>query len=221
MELTDSICGPLAMERSEGSQPRQQEMTTFTHPCRPMAEILLLSWQTSNSAGDLFLLSLENGSLRQLTSDRRGIRGLAWNPDGNSILFSSNRSGIYSLWTISTGGSLGYSITTNSNEATDPSIANDGLIAFTATAQNSNIWRLDLRDPNHLDRSRLISSSRRNDSAQYSPDGQKIVFASDRTGNWELWVSNQDGELPSTADFLPGANARHTSLVSRWQVDSL
>jgi Tol biopolymer transport system component len=121
-------------------------------------------------------------------------------------VFSSNRSGIYGLWKISTRGGEPTVIMTNSTEATEPSVTRDGELAYTDTVQNTNVWRLDLHsnDPNHPGRSSLISSSRRNDSPQYSPDGQKIVFVSDRTGSWELWVCNQDGSSPRQLTFFRG-----------------
>jgi len=39
----------------------------------------------------------------------------------------------------------------------------------------------------------LISSSREDGAAEYSPDGQKIAFQSDRSGSREVWVTKSDG----------------------------
>lgn len=48
--------------------------------------------------------------------------------------------------------------------------------------------------PSQLDSARpLIFSSRDNLQPQYSPDGKRIAFISDRSGTAELWVCNSDG----------------------------
>jgi len=150
--------------------------------------------QTSNSSDDVFLLSLQDGQIRQLTFDRRGVRGLTWSNDSRSILFSSNRGGVYNLWRIAADGGHPTAITTNYTEATDPSVAKNDVLVFTDTIQNTNVWRYDLlaghEDPANLP---LISSSRKSDSPQYSPDGKKVVFVSDRSGHWELWEGNAEG----------------------------
>src|SRR5215472_16506178 len=39
----------------------------------------------------------------------------------------------------------------------------------------------------------LISSSRSDDSPQFSPDGKRIAFQSDRSGHPEIWVCGEDG----------------------------
>ena len=43
---------------------------------------------------------------------------------------------------------------------------------------------------------RLITSQREDDSPQYSPDGKKIAFASNRSGSMEIWVCASDGSKP-------------------------
>jgi Tol biopolymer transport system component len=43
---------------------------------------------------------------------------------------------------------------------------------------------------------KLIASTRQELNPQYSPDGSRVAFSSDRTGNHEIWVCNGDGSNP-------------------------
>jgi dipeptidyl aminopeptidase/acylaminoacyl peptidase len=43
---------------------------------------------------------------------------------------------------------------------------------------------------------KLIASTRSEIQPQYSPDGSRIVFASDRSGPTEIWMCNNDGSDP-------------------------
>jgi dipeptidyl aminopeptidase/acylaminoacyl peptidase len=71
-------------------------------------------------------------------------------------------------------------------------LSRDGTkLVFSRGGDDSEIWRFDLRDPSKS--GRLASSTLWDGDAQYSPDGRRIAFASNRNGGRELWVSDADG----------------------------
>jgi Tol biopolymer transport system component len=63
---------------------------------------------------------------------------------------------------------------------------------------------------------KLITSQREDDTPQYSHDGNKIAFASNRSGNMEIWVCASDGanprQLTQTGNTTAGS--------PRWSPDS-
>ena len=50
----------------------------------------------------------------------------------------------------------------------------------------------------------FISSTRNDLSPQFSPDGKRIAFVSDRSGHPEIWVCNSDGSSPVQLTFFHG-----------------
>lgn len=78
-------------------------------------------------------------------------------------------------------------------------ISRDGRsLAVSRGGDNSEIWRFDLRNPSRS--TGVASSTLWDGDAAYSPDGRRMVFASNRNGGRELWVADADGEnaLPIT-----------------------
>ena len=79
--------------------------------------------------------------------------------------------------------------------ATGPVIARRGRrLAYVESVRDTNVWRVaatgeGLAQP-------LVSSTREEGSPDYSPDGARIAFASNRSGNWEVWVASSDGSNP-------------------------
>ena len=66
------------------------------------------SWivfRTRGQQEDLFVIRPDGTDLRQLTNDAFKDRGPAWSPDGRRIVFYSNRSGRYEVWTVQQDGS--------------------------------------------------------------------------------------------------------------------
>ena len=71
------------------------------------------------------------------------------------------------------------------------------------------MWRFELPGPRAQGQrpTRLISSTRFEQGPQYSPDGKRIVFASTRSGAWEIWLCDRDGLNPSQLTPLNGPSA--------------
>ena len=59
------------------------------------------------AVSDIYLVSVAGGEPRRLTFDDRRIDGVAWTPDGSSIVFSSWRAEGPGLWKVSASSRLG------------------------------------------------------------------------------------------------------------------
>jgi Tol biopolymer transport system component len=73
-----------------------------------------------------------------------------------------------------------------------------------------------LNSPGTLDSGSLLISSTRDDgSPQYSPDGTRIAFVSDRSGNDEIWVCGSDGSNSEQITSFAGPDVT----TPRWSPD--
>jgi Tol biopolymer transport system component len=88
-----------------------------------------------------------------------------------------------------------------------PAISRQGRLAYASWSLDVDVWKLDLNGerPAMVPTAPLISSTRVDHDARYSPDGKRIAFGSNRSGSFEIWVCNADGsnpaQLTSFADF--------------------
>jgi Tol biopolymer transport system component len=71
-------------------------------------------------------------------------------------------------------------------------------LAFDKHTADSDIYRMEIPSvPNiALPATRIIASSQGDIDPEFSPDGAKIAFRSDRSGYPELYISNSDGTNP-------------------------
>lgn len=79
---------------------------------------------TSNS--NIYLVSIDGGPVRQLTSAKKANNNPRWMPDGKTIAFVSTRDGEPQIWTISIDGREEKKITTISTGASGLVVSPDG-----------------------------------------------------------------------------------------------
>jgi Tol biopolymer transport system component len=169
-------------------------------------------------AQELFVLRVATGDAVQLTSDKALISGLAWTPDSKSIVFSSSRAGLQSLWRVPVAGGTPAVVVGGADGAAAPTIAREGnRLAFVLNHLNMNIWRTGGPSARTSGPpAKFIASTRQELDVSYSPDGKKIAFSSSRSGPVELWLCDSDGsnlvQLTSMANFATG--------TPRWSPDN-
>lgn len=173
---------------------------------------------------DIYAMPLAGGRSRRITHDECSFNGLAWMPDGRSIVYSNQRRGPYMMWQIdSSGFGKPEEIPSSADDVRFPKArfgpSGRARIVFEQRVRSSNIWRQQL-DPDRAKSSapgpeRLIASTRLDSSPQISPDGRRIVFASDRTGYDEIWIADADGGNQRALTNIRG----HLTGSPRWSPD--
>jgi len=160
------------------------------------------------STQDIYIVPVVGGEPRRLTFDNHHIQGLAWTADGREIVFSSNRDGLSKLWRLNASGGTPEPVAISDVGTVAPAIARIGnRLAFSKKISDSNIYRISLdRSARSPGASTMFASSTQPDgNPNFSSDGKKIAFVSERSGQHEIWSCNDDGsgliKLTSLATF--------------------
>ena len=169
---------------------------------------------------ELYTVSLADGRARQLTTDNRRIFGMpAWSRGGKEIVISSNRGGLATLWRIPVNGGAPRPVSSAGPQAWYPSVSATGdRLAYEHVDEEQNLWRLELSDPVHPRGAASIlvpSAKTYNFAPQYSPDGKRIAFQTERSGNAEVWVCDAECSAP-----VQVTDMRAFAGSPRWSPDS-
>jgi eukaryotic-like serine/threonine-protein kinase len=157
------------------------------------------------------------GEPRQLTSLKAVSSSGVWTPNGQEIIFASGPGlGIVSgigLWRVKVSGQgKPERLLFASGEAFAPAISHNGnRLAYERGVSNINLWRLPLSGSGVAAGApaKFFASTHSDFTPQYSPDGRRIVFSSDSSGAFGIWVSDANGanavELFSQAGKFSGS----------------
>ena len=154
---------------------------------------------------DLYVLKLGSKDPIAISRDARGLAGLAWMPDGKSILVSSQRSsGIYGLWRFYLDKPFKPETFAQAGQhAKAPAVARlGGRAAWINQVIDHNIWEIPFDAAGGTPK-RIISSLQRDVDGNIGPDG-RIAFRSDRSGVSEIWIAAPDGSAPVRVTSMDG-----------------
>jgi Tol biopolymer transport system component/DNA-binding winged helix-turn-helix (wHTH) protein len=191
--------------------------------------------RTVEAKADLYLLAVSDGlkvvgEAKRLELGKLSGYAPTWTEDGREIVFWNNsQSG---LWRIDVSGSAGRSaepqrLAALGEYAIEAAISRRGhRLAYSSFSTHSSIWRIaapggtkanEVKSAGSVNRATPFIYSTRDDLApEFSPDGKRIAFMSNRSGNWEIWVCDSDGSNPVQLTSFRGPWVT----FPRWSPDS-
>jgi eukaryotic-like serine/threonine-protein kinase len=194
---------------SSGENPRRVAVPIYatenvrnTEPrFSPDGREIVFSVRADGPYGELEVVDLDSGKVRELTHEHALELSPAWSPDGRYIYFCSSGGGTMNIWKIPVNGGDSEQITAGQGDDAELDVSTDGKrIVFSTWRTNTNIARLDLgAKPGQQDVKLLTTDPARNQLAPaYSLNGKYLAYFSNLKGaeNESIWVSSADGANP-------------------------
>ena len=169
-------------------------------------------WGSIN--GEIYVMNADGANPINLTqSPERADGSPSWSPDGKQIVFHVFEQGIADIWVMSSDGGNPRNLTNHDALDSYPDWSPDGnQIVFESDRNMEQVfkfppWRnLDIyiMNADGTNPINLTNHPAADTQPAWSPDGLRIVFSSNRDGdwernpkdNWEVYVMNADGTNP-------------------------
>jgi Tol biopolymer transport system component len=173
----------------------------------------LLIFDGENSKQSVWIMSYPPGGnppphvIEKRPSFGTYLFGASWMPDGRHIVVSliGYQNSSTHLWMADTESSDLTPLTSGGSNEQFPAVAPDGKrVLFTQHNYFLNVTSLSIKDGSATT---LISTGRSESMADWSANQPKLVWVSNRSGPYDIWVRQPDGvERPviTAADFPPG-----------------
>ena len=142
---------------------------------------------------------------RNNKSDDIISHGNSFSPDGQTLVFTSERDGNRNIYTSKINGANLTQITNHQANDYEPVFSPDGeSIIFTSERdKNKEIYLFDLK----TSKIKNLTNNPYDDwNARYYPDSQKIVFQSIRDGNWEIYIMSLNGRNQTNLSNHPSTD---------------
>jgi Tol biopolymer transport system component len=148
--------------------------------------------QTQNR--DIWLFNADGGGATRFTSDAGWDAFPTWSPDGASIIFTSNRSGVFDLYRKSVNSAAGEELFHHSTDGKGPnSLSPDGkYLIYYSLGQPTHLKLLALTGPADRTAIPIVDGQFTSITGRFSPNGRWIVYTSSEWGADEISVRSFD-----------------------------
>lgn len=172
--------------------PTPSDTPTST-PTPQTAQLRLVYVVGNVGSTDIYLADADGRNRTRVAGRACDEAEPAWSPDGQWIIYQSDCDGNYDIWAVPSDGGTPVQLTTTSNiDEREPDWSTGGdQIVFRSNPLNSarnndgELWVMSTTGDN---RQRLDGNVIMGRSPVWSPDGQSILFMSERTGLWQIYV---------------------------------
>lgn len=206
------LFSPETGEKVNLTRPPDQYWADSTPAFSPDSKFVAFVRENTPITGDIFVVPVTGGEPRRVTYDNARhtfsntiLGGVAWTADGKDVIFSSTRGGTPSLWRVGISGGEPERLAVGGDNTLYPSISLRGnRLAYTQMSGGTPVFRIEVPTATgqHVQPVKLLASTREDAAPRYSPDGKKIAFHSDRSGNLEIWMCNSEGQNLTQLTFF-------------------
>ena len=226
--VTDSV-GPRQPDAIFAVDVRGGSRRQLTHPeglvadtdpaISPDGRYLVFRRNTTPFSGKLYRLALRGAASEVPITPTLAVGKPAWMPGGREILLG----GRGALWRLDAlQGGAPARLPFVGQDGASPVVARmaDGRLrlVYVRNFSDGNIWRLDLAHPGALSPVpvKAIASTRTEFIPNLAPDGRRVVFLANRSGDLHVWVADADGANATQVTTLAFLSAPG---FARWSPD--
>ena len=192
---TGASRAPVWLSRDGSEEALDPALTgLFEDPAfSPDGRRVALQRQVEGEPEDIWIYDLEQRTLSRLTfGDGRNLQPF-WNPDGTEVGFSSNRDGLFALYSrpADLSGDARLLVSDPDDGSYEASWTPDGQSLVyrwgsNTTTGNQDLW-YSTPDPDSVPVVILGTPAAEN-TPSLSPDGRWLAYASDESGQYEVYV---------------------------------
>jgi len=185
--------------------------------------------ESASGTNDLWVMNADGSEPTPLIQWPESYEwGATWSPDGEQIAFTSTRDYDYEIYVMDAAGEEDpINITDNDRLDSYPDWSPDGrwLVFVSDRTENWEIWKMDVEsclassregdaDEDACEATQLTDDLRDDFFPRWSPDGEKIVFSSQRDANRNIYIMDADG-----GNIVQVTNSRDHDSNPIWALD--
>lgn len=170
----------------------------------------------SDGVSDIYTVPAAGGSASRVTAENRSITGADWSPDGRSLIFSSSRAGLFSLWKIPAAGGEPLLVAGGGSKMKHPSTARRrNAVAYENWHYEVSLWDAPLSANSRPGAQLTFAADEWEFDPEFSPDGSRIAYISTKSGADEIWTTDLKGGAPTQLTSFRGPRLG----MPRWSPD--
>ena len=196
------------MDAEGGNQTRLTRNNAFDGTATWSPDGNLIAFASNRDTGppynpynlDIYVMNADGSNIRRIVDDPEYDVSPQWSPDGRKIVFVTGRNGNFDVYEMNADGTDQRNLTADNDKGDgSPVWSHDGNnIAFSRRIDGKK--QIFIMDAHGGNLKRVTNNAADSELPYWSPDSSKLVFQSDREGNWEIYTISVDGELAQLTD---------------------